>query len=99
MGMFHEYSTNIYLPDGDVLPFSFSKDNTKLLFAPWKHGSPKWFKYWFRAYVSGSDWYLFQLIVILKPGFNCWSNFALSWVDKVTIGTSSFVSVTSWWPC
>ena len=41
----------------------------------------------------GSDWYLFQLIVLLKADFNCWSNFALSWVDKVTTGTKSFVSV------
>ena len=41
----------------------------------------------------GSDWYLFQLIVLLKPDFNCWSNYALSWVDNVTTGTKSFVSV------
>ena len=27
------------------------------------------------------------------PDFNCWSNFALSWVDRVTTGTKSFVSV------
>ena len=59
----------------------------------WKLGSTKWFKYWFCAYVFGSDWYLFPLIVFLKPDFNCWSNFALSWVDKVTTGTQSFVSV------
>ena len=47
----------------------------------------------FCAYVFGSDWYLFQLIVLLRPDFNRWSNFALSWVDKVTTGTKSFVSV------
>ena len=41
----------------------------------------------------GSDWYLFQLIVLLKRDFNCWNDFALSWVDKVTTGTLSFVSV------
>ena len=40
------------------------------------------------------DSYLFQLIVLLKPDFNFWSNFA-SWIDKVTTGTYSFVSV-SW---
>ena len=45
------------------------------------------------AYVFRSDWYLFQLIVLLKLDFNCWSNFGLSWVDKVTTGTYSFVSV------
>ena len=38
---------------------------------------------------------MFQLLVLLKPDFNCWSNFALSWVDKVTTGTWSFVSVIS----
>ena len=27
------------------------------------------------------------------PDFNCWSNFALSWVDRVTTGTKIFVSV------
>ena len=36
---------------------------------------------------SGFDRYLFQLIVLLKPDFNCDNNFALSLVDKVTIGT------------
>ena len=34
----------------------------------------------------GHDWYLFQLIVILKPDFNSWSSFVLSWFDKVTNG-------------
>ena len=36
---------------------------------------------------------MFQLLVLLKQDFNYWSNFALSWVDKVTTGTWSFVSV------
>ena len=36
---------------------------------------------------------MLQLIVLLKPHFNCSSRSALSWVDKVTTGTSSFVSV------
>ena len=36
---------------------------------------------------------LFQLIVRLNPDFNCSNSFALSSTDKVTIGTSSFVSV------
>ena len=33
------------------------------------------------------------VIVLLKPEFDCWSNFALSWVDGVTTGTKNFVSV------
>ena len=72
---------------------SFSKNKTKSLFAPCKLGLTKWFKYLFCANVFGSDWYLFQLIVFLKPGYNCWSNFALSWVDKVTTGIQGFLSV------
>ena len=39
--------------------------------------------------------YLFQLIVRLKPGFNCSSSFALYWVDKVTTGRKNLVSVTA----
>ena len=39
------------------------------------------------------DWYLFQLIVLLKPDSNCFNSFTLSWVDKVTTGISRFVSV------
>ena len=51
------------------------------------------FFFFFFTYVFGSNWYLFQLIVLLIPDFNCWSNYALSWVDNVTTGTKSFVSV------
>ena len=47
----------------------------------------------FCAYDFGSDWYLFRLIILLKPDLNCWSNFALSWVDRATTGTKLFVSV------
>ena len=39
------------------------------------------------------DWYLFQLINLLKPDFHCCYSFALSWVDKITTGTESFVSI------
>ena len=39
--------------------------------------------------------YLFQLIALLNPDFNCCNNFALSWVDKVTTGTKRFASVIS----
>ena len=35
----------------------------------------------------------FQLIFLSKPDLNSWSSFALSWVDKVTTGKESFVSV------
>ena len=44
------------------------------------------------------DSYLFQLIVFLKPDFNCWSNFSLSLVDKVTTRTYNFVSVIANFP-
>ena len=37
--------------------------------------------------------YLFQLITLLKPDFNCCNNFALSCVDKVTTGTYNSASV------
>ena len=63
------------------------------MFTPGKLGLTTRFKYLFCAYVFGFDWYLFQLIVRLKPDFNWWSNFALSCVDRVTNGTKSFVSV------
>ena len=57
---------------------------TKSLFTLWKLGSTKWFKFEFCANNSDFDRYLFQLTILLKPHFNCWSNLALSWVDKVT---------------
>ena len=49
-----------------------SSDDTKrkILFTPWKLGSIKKFKYWFCACVDNLDWYLFQLIVLLKSDFN-----------------------------
>ena len=36
------------------------------------------FKFAFHANNSGFDRYLFQLIVLLKPDFNCGNNFVLS---------------------
>ena len=42
------------------------------------------------------DWYLFQLIVPLKPDFNYPNGFASSWVDKVTTATYCFVSVNKY---
>ena len=45
-------------------------------------------KFRFLANNSGFAWYLlFQLIVLLKPDFNCGNNFTLTWVEKVTIQT------------
>ena len=70
-----------------VLCTSSSNAKTKILFTPWKLGSPKWFKFGFLANNFSCDWYLFPLIVLLKPDFNCGNNFALSWVDKVTTRT------------
>ena len=70
-----------------VLTFSFSNDNTKSLFTPWKLGSIKKSKHWFSHSGKTFGWYLFQLIVLLNPDFNCSSSFALSWVDKVTTRT------------
>ena len=61
-------------------------------FTPWKRWSNKKSKYLFCLSVEIFDWYLFQVIVLLKPDFNCYNSFALSWVDKVMTETS-FVSV------
>ena len=36
---------------------------------------------------------MFQLIILLKPDFNCWSNF-----DKVKAGTCNFVSIIENFP-
>ena len=53
---------------------------------PWKFASIKKSKYLLCAYFVVLDWYLFQLIVLLKPNYSCLSSFTLSWVDKVTNG-------------
>ena len=46
------------------------------------------------------DWYLFQLIALLKPDSNCFNSFTLSWVNKVMARTKTFVlfllNVGSW---
>ena len=47
----------------------------------------------FGAYIVTFYWYLFQLVVLLKPGSSYCNSFALSWVDKVGTGTLGFVSV------
>ena len=70
-----------------VLPSLFTEDKTKSLFTPWKLGSTKKSKYGFDACVVTFGSYLFQLIVLFKPDFNCSSSFALSLVENVTTGT------------
>ena len=45
------------------------------------------------SFVAVFGWYLFQSIGLLKADLNCSSNSGLSWVDKVSTGTQSFVSV------
>ena len=72
-----------------LLVFCASSSNakTKSLFTPWKLGSIKWFKLISFLNNSGFDTYLFQLIVLSKPYFNCGNDFALSWIDKVATGT------------
>ena len=47
----------------------------------------------FCAWIVTLDWYLFKLIVLLKPDINSCNSFALSWIAKVTNGTQSFVSL------
>ena len=49
---------------------------------------------------SGFEVYLFQLVVLLKPDYNCCNNFALSWVDKVLTWTQSrvlFIANDAFW--
>ena len=70
-----------------ILWSSSSNAKTKRLFIPWKLGPIKWFKFAFCANNSGFTKYLFQLIVLLKPDFDCGNNFVLSWADKGTTGT------------
>ena len=66
---------------------SFFNDKKQSLFTPWKAGSIKKSTYCFCPSVDTFVWYLFQLIVLLKPDFNCYNSFALFWIDKVTTGT------------
>ena len=79
-----------------VLCAASSNAKTEILFIPWKLDSTKRCKFCFFANNSGFDWYLFQLIFLVKPDFNCCNNFALSWNDKVTTETQSFVSVIAY---
>ena len=45
------------------------------------------------SFVAVFGWYLFQSIGLLKADLNCSSNSGLSWADKVSTRTQSFVSV------
>ena len=80
-----------------VLCALFSNDKTKSLYTLWKFGSIEYSldqsKYKFGLSRDILDWYLFQLIVCLSSNFNCCSNVVLSWVDKLTTRTKSFVSI------
>ena len=49
----------------------FPNDKTTTLFTLWKPGSNKESKYGFGACIVTFYWYLSQLIVLLKPDFNC----------------------------
>ena len=61
-----------------VLSSLFSNDKTKGLFTPWKLGLIKKSTYGFGASTDTFNSYLFRLIVLLKPDFNCSNSFALS---------------------
>ena len=62
-----------------LLHFQIAMLHFESLFTPWKFWLIKYTKYWFCACIYTFDWYLFQLIVLLKSDFN-WSSFPLSWV-------------------
>ena len=55
-------------------------------------GSSELFKLLVLVCLSVSDLYLFHLVVLLNSVFNCSNNLLSSSVNKVTIGTYSFVS-------
>ena len=56
-------------------------------------GSIKWFKLLVLGWLVISDLYLFHLIALLNPVFNCANNLLLSSVDGLTIGIYNFASV------
>ena len=60
----------------------------KVYLLPQNLGQLKKPRYSFRAFCFVDfDWYLFQSIVLLDPGFSYCNSFALSWVDEVITGT------------
>ena len=62
----------------------FQAVKQKGAFPSWKLWSFEWSDYSFHLSFVIFDWYLFQLVVLLKPNFNCCNGFALSWINKVT---------------
>ena len=64
-------------PVFSVLSFFLSKDKPKIPFTPWKLGLIKASQYWFSLSIFTFNWYLFLLVALLKPDFNCCNNFAL----------------------
>ena len=56
-------------------------------------GSINWFQWLVLVWLVISDLYLFHLIVLLNPDFNCSKKLLSSFIDKVTTGTYNFVSV------
>ena len=74
-----------------VLYFSLLNDKTNNLLTLLNVGSIKLFKLLVLVCLSLSDLYLFYLVVLLNSVFNCSNNLLSSSVDKVTIGTNSFV--------
>ena len=76
----------------------FAKAKPTTLYTFQKLGSDKIIKYWFWAFAVIFYWYLFHLIVLLNPDFNCFGSIALSRVDKViteTHGTGTTGTETS----
>ena len=74
-----------------------SNNNTKSLFTPWKLGSIKKYKYLFCVCFVVLDWYLFQLIVLLKPDSNCLNSFTLSWVESYNWNIKICISYFKFW--
>ena len=77
-----------------IYMFPFQTRTTKSLLTPWKLGSTNKPKHGFCLCGDTTNWYLIQWVAQLNRGFNCCSSFALSWADRVTTGTYSFVSTT-----
>ena len=78
----------------DVLCYLFSNDKTDNLLFFVNLGSIKWFKWLVLVWLVISHLYLFHLIVLLSPDFNCSKRLWSSIADKVTSSTYNFVSVS-----
>ena len=49
-------------------------------------------RFWFYL-ICLFDWYLFQLVAVLKPDFNCCNNCEIFWVDTIKTEIYGFVLV------